>query len=69
MTTISDEFGEWLVESRAPLPWNLLEPDSSVIIDRDEREVCRAGSTEIAAAIVVAVNTCGGFAAAEEDEE
>lgn len=63
------QFVDWLACQGAPLPWNF-GAIAGEIVDADERVVfhidvsySRENASQISAAILTAVNTCGGLKA------
>lgn len=63
------EFGDWLRRNDAPLPWNFGALPSE-LVDANEQVVLtvhvgisREKAAQITAAILTAVNTCGGYKA------
>ena len=65
---ISSQFIEKMSSLDAPLPWN--STDLGEVIDANDYTVCRCDGPsggEIAAMIVVAINTCGSFRVTRRD--
>ena len=75
MSQANEDFAKWLTRLMVPAPWTLHDEDLGVVLAANGASVlvvepCSVPyadiETEIAMAVITAVNTCAGFKAKKE---